>query len=56
MEDELEQLYGIKGEYDAQMTEGGFRDAYKLEQELGSLNQMITENQLSDPRLLGETQ
>tara|TARA_Y100000310_G_scaffold329877_1_gene400502 strand:- start:106 stop:900 length:795 start_codon:yes stop_codon:yes gene_type:complete len=56
MEDELEQLYGTKRQYNVKMQEGGYRDVYGLEEELGSLDQIIMENKLLDPRLLGETQ
>ena len=56
MEDELEQLYGTKREYKSKMEEGGYRDVYGMEEEIGSLNQIIMENQLLDPRLLGEIQ
>ena len=56
MEDELEQLYGIKREYKSKMEEGRYRDVYGMEEEIGSLNQIIMENQLLDPRLLGEIQ
>ena len=56
MEDEFEQLYGIKREYKSKMEEGRYRDVYGMEEEIGSLNQIIMENQLLDPRLLGETQ
>ena len=54
MEDELEQLYGIKREYKSKMEEGGYRDVYGMQEEIGSLNQIIMENQLLDPRLLWE--
>ena len=56
MEDELEQLYGTKREYQSKMEEGGYRDVYGMQEEIGSLNQIIMENQLLDPRLLGEIQ
>jgi hypothetical protein len=56
MEDELEQLYGTKKEYTSKMIEGGYRDVSGIKEEIGSLNQIIIENELLDPRLLGETQ
>jgi len=54
IEEELNTLYGTKKQYEEQMTEGGWRDKYKLEEEMRSLNQIIMENQLLDPRMLGE--
>ena len=36
------------------MIEGGYRDVYGKNEELASLNQIVMENQLLDPRLLGE--
>ena len=54
IEDELETLYGTKRQYNEMMQEGGYRDVYRLEEEMGSLNQIIMENQLLDPRSLGE--
>ena len=36
------------------LQEGGYREAYGLQEELGSLNQLIIENELLDPRILGE--
>ena len=54
MEDALNTLYGTKRQYDVKMEEGGYRDVYGLQEEMGSLNQIIMENQLLDPRMLGE--
>ena len=54
MEQELNNLYGTKREYNEQMREGGYRDVYGLQEEMGSLNQIIIENKLLDPRILGE--
>ena len=56
MEEELEQLYGTRNRYDELMLEGGYRDIGNIKEELGSLNQIINENQLLDPRMLGEIQ
>ena len=56
MEDELEELYGSKRQYEKLMNEGGYREAYNVEQELAELNQIIMDNKLLDPRILGETQ
>ena len=56
MEEELENLYGAKREYQSQMNEGGYREAYGINEEMAALNQIIMENKLLDPRLMGENQ
>ena len=56
MEKELEALYGTKRQYESMMTEGGYRDAYNVLEEIRELDNTIMENKLLDPRLLGETQ
>jgi len=55
MEDILNDLYGSKREYQEEMREGGYRDVYGIEEEIASLNQLISEHELIDPRILGET-
>ena len=54
LEEELNELYGTKREYEEHMIEGGYREAYDVGEEIGALNQIIMENKLLDPRLLGE--
>ena len=54
IEEDLNILYGTKRQYEEKMIEGGYRDQYKLQEEMGSLNQIIMEQQLLDPRILGE--
>ena len=56
MEKELNELYGVSREYQEQMTEGGYREAYGINKGIASLNQEIYDNKLLDPRLLGELQ
>ena len=56
MEDELDELYGTKRDYESKMIEGGYREVFDVNAELASLNQIIMENKLSDPRILGEIQ
>ena len=56
MENELENLYEDKRVFNANMNEGGWNEAYELEEELESLNQIIIENKLLDPRLYGEVE
>ena len=54
IEEELNELYGVKRQYNVKMQEGGYRDVYGLEEELQSLNQIIIENKLLNPKILGE--
>ena len=56
LEQELENLYGNKRQYEQLMNEGGYREAYTVEKEIAELNQIINDNKLVDPRILGETQ
>ena len=54
MENELENLYGQTREYHEQYREGGYGEIGGIDQEIQSLNQLINESQLLDPRLIGE--
>ena len=38
------------------MRAGGWEDAFSVQQEMRSLNQIMMENKLQDPRLIGEKQ
>mgnify|MGYP003138694134 CR=1 FL=1 len=56
MEQELEDLYEDKRVFNKKMNEGGWQERYKLDEELQTLNQIIMENKLLDPRLYGEVE
>lgn len=56
MEGELENLYEDKRVFKDRMNEGGWMENYELDEELKSLNQIIMENKLLDPRLYGEVE
>jgi len=59
IEEELEKLYGDKRMFMEHIEEGGYRETLPGSEtmtELGKLNQMISEEQLLDPRILGEEQ
>tara|TARA_B100001250_G_C19758512_1_gene771306 strand:+ start:800 stop:1630 length:831 start_codon:yes stop_codon:yes gene_type:complete len=56
MEQELEDLYEDKRVFNKEMNEGGWQEKYELNEELQSLNQIIMENKLLDPRLYGEVE
>jgi len=54
LEKELDKLYGQKRLYEESMREGGWRDVYSVEEDIQSLNQVIIENKLLDPRLINQ--
>ena len=56
LEDELDQYYGQQREYKEKMRAGGWEDAFDVQQQIRSLNQIMMENKLQDPRLIGEIQ
>ena len=56
LEEELDQLYGVRNKFKEQYAEGGWEDIGGIEEEIGSLNQIIMEHELLDPRMLGEMQ
>ena len=59
IENELEKLYGDKRVFMEKIDEGGYRETLPgstTMTELDKLNQMITEEQLLDPRMFGEVQ
>ena len=54
MENELEELYGVKRNFMSKLQEGGYEEAFPgsdTYQQIQDLNMIIEEQQLIDPRI-----
>jgi hypothetical protein len=56
IEKTLDDLYGQKREYNEQMRDRGYRDVGGIDKEIESLNLLINQDQLLDPRMMGDVQ
>ena len=56
MESALDDLYGDTREYNKQMRDRGYRDVGGIDEEIESLNLLINQDKLLDPRMMGDVQ